>query len=77
MGTVVTAERVDVAGHFSESPWTTVEKVVDHFRKQSKQQACIADSQVQEEHIGRSSQYRRAAEDTQYTVVAEGGDEAF
>ena len=69
-----TTEGMNVAGSLSESPWSTGEKVVDQLGKEANHQTHIAGGQVHNEHVGRSTQRRAAAEDAQHAVVAERGD---
>ena len=71
----LTTEGVHVAGSLTEPPWSASEEVEDQFREESDHQTHIANGQVHDQHVGRSTQRRRAAEDAQHAVVAEGGDD--
>ena len=60
-----TEESVNLASSFTELPVSSQEKVVDHFREESKHQTEIRESQVHDQHVGRCSQGWEAAENFQ------------
>ena len=62
---------MDLAAHFSESPWSTKAEVVEAFGEESEHQDEIRNSQVQYQHVGRSTKSLESAEDLNDHGIAE------
>ena len=65
-----TEESVNLASSFTELPVSSHEKVVDHFREESKHQAEIGEGQVHDQHVGWGPQGWEAAENFQYDEIS-------
>ena len=61
---------MDLACSISELPVAAAEEVVAAFRNESDHQTEIGETQVEDQHVGRSAQRRIRAEDLQHDEVS-------
>ena len=72
----ITTEGMDVAGDLSKSPRSSGKEVVDQLREEGDHKAQITNGQVHDQHVGRSTEGRSAAENAKHAVVAESRDDS-